>query len=147
MKKAFYLLLVAIVLTSCTNTDPNEQLQNLTGYWTIEKVEVENDSVVEYSLSQYIDYIEIKDSVGFRKKLQPKIDGGYIKASNDSEKITAKIEDDVLNLYYSTAFDEWQETVLVATEDELVIKNRDDKKYYYKKYEPLISTNEEETKE
>lgn len=147
MKKAFYLLLVAIVLTSCTNTDPNQQLQNLTGYWTIEKVEVENDSVVEYSLSQYIDYIEIKDSVGFRKKLQPKIDGGYIKASNDSEKITAKIEDDVLNLYYSTAFDEWQETVLVATEDELVIKNRDDKKYYYKKYEPLISTNEEETKE
>ncbi|WPY97743.1 lipocalin family protein [Christiangramia sp. OXR-203] len=147
MKKAFYLLLVAIVLTSCTNTDPNQQLQNLTGYWTIEKVEVENDSVVEYSLSQYIDYIEIKDSVGFRKKLQPKIDGGYIKASNDSEKITAKIEDDVLNLYYSTAFDEWQETVLIATEDELVIKNRDDKKYYYKKYEPLISTNEEETKE
>ena len=147
MKKAFYLLLVAIVITSCTNTDPNEQLQNLTGYWMIEKVEVENDSVVEYSLSQYIDYIEIKDSVGFRKKLQPKIDGGYIKASNDSEKITAKIEDDVLNLYYSTAFDEWQETVLVATEDELVIKNRDDKKYYYKKYEPLISTNEEETKE
>ena len=146
MKKALYLL-VAIVLTSCTNTDPNEQLQNLTGYWTIEKVEVENDSVVEYSLSQYIDYIEIKDSVGFRKKLQPKIDGGYTEASNDSEKITAKIEDDVLNLYYSTAFDEWQETVLVATEDELVIKNRDDKKYYYKKYEPLISTDEEETKE
>jgi len=146
LKKALYLL-VAIVLTSCTNTEPNEQLQNLTGYWTIEKVEVENDSVIEYSLSQYIDYIEIKDSVGFRKKLQPKIDGGYIKASNDSEKITAKIEDDVLNLYYSTAFDEWQETVLVATEDELVIKNRDDKKYYYKKYEPLISTNEEETKE
>ena len=60
MKKALYLL-VAIVLTSCTNTDPNEQLQNLTGYWTIEKVEVENDSVVEYSLSQYIDYIESKD--------------------------------------------------------------------------------------
>ncbi|WP_298248145.1 lipocalin family protein [uncultured Christiangramia sp.] len=145
MKKALYLL-VAIVLTSCTNTDPNEQLQNLTGYWTIEKVEVENDSVIEYSLSQYIDYIEIKDSVGFRKKLQPKIDGGYIEASNDSEKITAKIEDDVLNLYYSTAFDEWQETVLVATEEELVIKNRDDKKYYYKKYEPLISTDEEETK-
>ncbi|WP_026914830.1 lipocalin family protein [Christiangramia portivictoriae] len=146
MKKALYLV-IAIMLFSCSKNDPNEQLKNLNGYWTIEKVEVENDSVIEYSLSQYIDYIEIGDSVGFRKKLQPKIDGGYIEASNDSEKIMAKIEDEILTLHYKTAFDEWKETVLKATKDELVIENSDDKKYYYKRYEPLMSTNEEATKE
>lgn len=145
--KKLILLFSIFAIIACTSNDPQEKLKNLNGYWQIEKVEIENDSVVEYSLSQYIDYIEINGSVGFRKKLQPKIDGGFIKASNDSEKITAKIEDEDLILYYSTPFDEWQEEVVKATEEELVILNRDNKKYYYQKYKPLISQDEEETQE
>ncbi len=145
--KKLILLFSIFTLISCSDNDPQEQLKNLNGYWQIEKVEIENDSVVEYSLSQYIDYIEINDSVGFRKKLKPKIDGGFIEASNDSEKITAKIEENSLILYYSTPFAEWKEEVLEATEEKLLILNRDDKKYYYQKYEPLINQDEEETQE
>ncbi|CAL65768.1 lipocalin family protein [Christiangramia forsetii] len=145
--KKLILLFSIFTIVSCSDKDPHEQLKNLNGYWQIEKVEIENDSVVEYGLSQYIDYIKVKDTVGFRKKLKPKIDGGFIKASNDSEKITAKIEENKLILYYSTPFDEWKEEVLEATEENLVVLNRDDKKYYYQRYEPLLSKNEEETKE
>jgi len=145
--KKLILLFSIFGFLACSNNEPQEQLKNLSGYWQIEKVEIEKDSVIEYNLSQYIDYIEINDSIGFRKKLKPKIDGSFIKASNDSEKITAKIEENSLILYYFTPFDKWKEEVLEATEEELVILNRDDKKYYYKKYEPLISLNEEETQE
>ncbi|SDR66932.1 Lipocalin-like domain-containing protein [Christiangramia echinicola] len=134
-------------MASCSNNDPQEQIKNLNGYWQIEKVEIEKDSVIEYQLSQLIDYIEITDSTGFRKKLKPKIDGGFINASNDSEKVTAKVEDNRLFLYYETPFDEWKEEVLEATEDELVVLNRDDKKYYYQRYKPLLSQDEEETQE
>jgi len=133
-------------MSSCGGNEPAEQLQNISGYWTIEKVEFASDSVIEYSLSQYVDYIQMEDSLGFRKKLQPKIDGSFIEASNNSEKIIARIENDVLNLYYSTPFDQWEETVLTATNDELVIINRDNKKYYYKKYEPLMTLDEEKKK-
>lgn len=146
MKKLIFILSIFAVV-SCTQTDPQQQIQNLNGYWQIEKVEMENDSVIEYGLSQYIDYIEIKDSTGLRKKLKPKIDGGFVKVSNDSENITAKIEENRLFLYYSTPFDTWKEKVLKATEEELVILNRDDKKYYYQRYKPLLSQNEEETQE
>ena len=132
---------------ACSNSDPKEQLNKLNGYWQIEKVEIERDSVIEYGLSPYIDYIEVKDSVGFRRKLKPKIDGGFVKAPNEPEKISAKIEDNKLMLYYSTPFDEWKEEVLEANEDELVILNRDDKKYYYQRYKPLLSQDEEETQE
>lgn len=132
---------------ACSNSDPKEQLNNLNGYWQIEKVEIERDSVIEYGLSPYIDYIEVKDSVGFRRKLKPKIDGGFVKAPNEPEKISAKIEDNKLMLYYSTPFDEWKEEVLEANEGELVILNRDDKKYYYQRYKPLLSQDEEETQE
>jgi hypothetical protein len=144
VKKLLFIFSV-FILTSCSQNEPKEQIKNLNGYWQIEKVETEKDSVIEFSLSQYIDYIEMNDSTGFRKKLQPKLDGGFIKASNDSEKISAKIEDKKLILYYSTPFDEWKEEVLKATPKELVIKNRDNKKYYYQRYKPLLSQNEEET--
>ena len=146
MKKLIIIFSI-IALAACSQQDPKEQMDHLNGYWQIEKVEIEKDSVIEYSLSQFIDYIEIKDSIGFRTKLKPKIDGGFIKASNDSEKITAKIEDNSLILYYSTPFDEWQEEVLKADEEKLVIINKDDKKYYYQRYKPLLSQDEEETQE
>lgn len=134
-------------MAACSDKDPQEQIKNLNGYWQIEKVEIEKDSVIEYQLSQLIDYIEITDSTGFRKKLKPKIDGSFINVSNDSEKVTAKVEDNSLFLYYETPFDEWKEEVLEATEDELVVLNRDDKKYYYQRYKPLLSQDEEETQE
>ncbi len=146
MKKVLILISI-FAFVACSGNDPKEQLKHLDGYWQIEKVEIQKDSVIEYSLSQYIDYIEIKDSTGFRKKLKPKIDGGFIKASNDSENITARIENDRLILYYSTPFDEWQEEVLKASEEELVIMNKDNKKYYYQRYQPLLSQDEEETQE
>ncbi|WP_026934843.1 lipocalin family protein [Christiangramia echinicola] len=145
--KKLILIISIIAMASCSNNDPQEQIKNLNGYWQIEKVEIEKDSVIEYQLSQLIDYIEITDSTGFRKKLKPKIDGGFINASNDSEKVTAKVEDNSLFLFYETPFDEWKEEVLEATEDELVVLNRDDKKYYYQRYKPLLSQDEEETQE
>ncbi|TRO66880.1 lipocalin family protein [Christiangramia sabulilitoris] len=145
--KRLAIILTILILFACSRNDPKEQLKNLNGYWQIEKVQMENDSVVEYRLSQLIDYIEITDSTGFRRKLKPKIDGGFIKNSNDLEKITAKIEDNSLILYYSTPFDTWQEEVLEATSENLVILNRDNKTYYYQRYKPLLSKNEEKTEE
>lgn len=134
--KRLIVLFSIFAMFSCVNNNPQEQLKNLNGYWEIRKVEMENDSVVEYGLSQYVDYIEISDSTGFRKKLQPKFGGGYI-ATNDAEKVSAKIEDNRLILYYSTPFDSWKEEVLKANEDELVVKNRDDKVYHYRKFTPI----------
>ena len=62
---------------------------------------------------------------------------GKFKTSNDNEQIKAAIEGDSLNLYYSTEFDQWKETVLNANEKQLVIKNTDNNIYTYKRYEPL----------
>lgn len=143
--KRVLLIFSVFVMFSCTENDPSEKIKNLNGYWQIEKVEIDKDSVVEFSLSQYIDYIEINDSVGFRKKLKPKIDGGYIATPNEAEKITARVEDNNLILFYSTPFDEWKEEVLEATEEKLVILNQDNKKYYYQRHKPLLSQDEEET--
>ena len=144
--KRILIILSIIILVACGKNDPREQLGNINGYWEIKKVELAKDSVMEYGMSQYIDYIEIKDSTGFRKKLQPKFSGGYFE-TNNAEKVNARIEDNTLILHYSTPFDSWEEEVLKADGEELVVKNRDNKIYYYQKYTPLLTENDEKKKE
>ena len=121
-------------------------LQYIDGYWQIEKVEVEKDSLVEFGLSQYVDFIEIKDSLGFRKKLQPKLDGGFLK-TNSEEKIKVDIRGEQLFFQYSTPFNTWEEEILETSPDVLVTKNKEGKIYYYKRFEPLLNLGDEKKKE
>lgn len=141
MKKAcFYLML--ILLISC-GQDPEEKLQHLNGYWQIEKVEMAEDSIREFSMNGIVDYFHFENGEGFRKKVRPQLDGKYL-ITQDAEKMEARIENDSLNLYYSTPFSSWKETVLKANEQELVLKNEWGKTYYYKKFTPLLDTYEKE---
>lgn len=93
---------------------------------------------MEYKINENIDYFEIKDSIGFRKKMRPQFDGSYI-TSDNAEEIILKIEDDSLRLYYKTPFDEWKETLLEANEEKMSIQNREGIVYHYKKYTPLFA--------
>ncbi len=142
MKKLIVLL--ALVIASCQQNDPEAQLKNLDGYWEIDRVEVEKDSVIKYGMSPYIDYIEMKDSTGFRKKLKPELNGEFSTTENE-EKISAKIEDRKLILEYSTPYASWQEEVLEANDKSLVVINSDGKTYYYKRFESVINQENEKT--
>ena len=145
--KGVFFFVVSIILLSCNKQDPKEQIQFLEGYWEIDKVEISPDSTITYRMSENIDYFELSDSSkssGQRTKLRPQMDGTF-RTTNSAEKIDLKIEEDSLRIYYKTPYDNWKETVLEASEENLVIKNAQNKIYYYKKYSPInIETNEEE---
>ena len=145
--KGVFFFVVSIILLSCNKQDPKEQIQFLEGYWEIDKVEISPDSTITYRMSENIDYFELSDSSkssGQRTKLRPQMDSTF-KTTNSAEKIDLKIEEDSLRIYYKTPYDNWKETVLEASEENLVIKNAQNKIYYYKKYSPInIETNEEE---
>nr|WP_262917417.1 lipocalin family protein [Zunongwangia pacifica] len=131
-------------MLSCNKQDPKEQIQFIEGYWEIDKVEVSPDSTITYSINDNIDYFKVDGNSGQRTKLRPEIDGSF-KTTNSAEKIELKIEEDSLRIYYKTPYDNWKETVLKASSEELVIKSNQDKIYYYKKYTPTsIDTNEKE---
>lgn len=143
MKKLNLLIAgILIFILACTKNNPEEQLKHISGYWEITKVELK-DSVRKYGISQYIDYIELKDSVGFRKKLQPRLDGSYI-ATNTSETIKVKLEDDSLRLYYSTPFASWKETIIKAEDSLLILKNRNGLIYHYRTYTPILDYGKKE---
>lgn len=125
------------LLWSCSTNPPEEQLQNIAGYWEIEKVELPDGQVKEYTVNTTVDYMETEgDSSGFRKKMQPKLDGGFY-TSEDQENFTISIQNNGLTLQYQTPLSEWEEKVIKATKDRLILRNADNLKYFYKRFEPI----------
>ena len=145
MNKKILLFLIGIVLLGCQKQDPEEQLQYLTGYWEIDRVEISEDSVIKYKVNATVDYMEFEGKEGFRKKVKPQFDGSF-KTSDHKEEITARIENDSLHLYYKTPFDEWKETIIVAEEENFSVLNRDGKIYHYTKFTSLLDEENEEEK-
>lgn len=134
-KNSFLWFLLAFSV-SC-NEDHLSKLDYINGYWEINKVVFPNGETKEYKYNDLIDYISINDSLkGFRKKLKPGLNGSF-SISKDVEGITAKIENDSLNLYYKTPYSTWKETILAASETQLKVLNQNNNVYFYKRYQPL----------
>jgi hypothetical protein len=124
------------VFVACSeNSEIN--IKHLEGYWEIQEVTLDDGSKKEYKYNETIDYISLNDSlVGFRKKLKPGINGTYL-ATDNSESLHVKIENDNVNIYYETPYAKWKETVLDATSENLKIINENNAVYLYKRYTPI----------
>lgn len=136
MKKATILILFTILLFSCKKQDVAGGYTNLNGYWEIEKVIMPDGSEKDYSVNPTIDFFEIKDSVGIRKKVMPQMDGSY-RVNDLSEKLSVVQKNGKTVMSYSTEFAKWQEELVTLNEDELVVKNQHNIEYHYKKPEPF----------
>lgn len=135
MKKLFFFLGVVAALFSCDMRSPQEKIENLNGYWEIKKAHLPEGIEKEFKFSELVDYIQVEEKEGFRKKVRPQLGGTFI-TSEDHENFTVKFENDSINLYYTTPYNTWKETVLSSTEDELKILNPRGIIYTYKRFTP-----------
>tara|TARA_R110002072_G_scaffold81680_3_gene186818 strand:- start:7860 stop:8297 length:438 start_codon:yes stop_codon:yes gene_type:complete len=121
---------------SCKQENTAQQIEYLNGYWEIEKVTLPDGETKSYSINMLVDFIELKDEKGFRKKVAPQLDGSF-QITEDAEAIEVKVEDNQVVLYYSTPFHNWKETVVKADENQLILKNEEKLVYSYKRFESL----------
>jgi hypothetical protein len=142
MKKLFLLLIIATTF-ACNRQSSEEKINNLNGYWEIKKAELPEGITKEFKFSELVDYIQVKNGKGFRKKVRPQLGGGFI-TSEDRENFVAKVENDSLNLYYTTPFNSWKETVLLSEENDLKVINPRGIIYTYKRFTPYSSSYGEE---
>lgn len=134
--KKYIVLLVAIMAVSCGKTVTEEDLVHLNGYWSIEKAVMPDESVKEYKINPTIDFFEIKDKKGFRKKVMPQVDGTY--RTNDlSEDISIVAEGGKTYISYVTEYAKWKEEILELDSENLVLKNEQDMEYHYIKPKPF----------
>ena len=131
MKKIFLFIVFGLLL-SCKQTISKTDLNNLNGYWEIEKVELPDGDKKEYKVNETIDFFKIKDGKGFRKKVMPQLDGTYL--TNDiQEDIVIVVKDGDATIQYKTTYASWNEEIIELTKDKLVIKNQQDFEYHYKR--------------
>ncbi|MFD2828186.1 lipocalin family protein [Leeuwenhoekiella polynyae] len=135
MKKILVSILTVAFL-SCAENNPEEQLKNLNGYWEIKSVDSPYGNDRDYKFNERVDYIELTDTIGFRTKVLPRIDGTFVN-SDTKETVIARITNDSLRLNYSTPFDNWTETVLKADANQLQVKNDRGMIYTYAKFEKV----------
>lgn len=136
MKKIAFLL-IAFLITSCSQ-DSENYIQHLDGYWEIKQVKKNNKIIKEYNISTSVDFFKVNnDMTGYRKKVAPNFNGKFMVTQHESP-FELKIEDNKLNIYYTVNNIKYKETIVSASEEELVITNAEQVIYIYKPYQQII---------
>lgn len=137
MKQFFYSFLFSVVLISCQEKVTSDSIAKINGYWEIQKVQWPDGQEKEYKVNETVDYMEWNDKTGFRKKVKPQLDGKYI--TND-ELETIQITDSVgvFRIHYKTNYAQWSEQIVMLTDSVLVLKNKQNLEYHYKRFKPVL---------
>lgn len=134
--KKISLLLCAFILISCHSNVSKEDIKKLNGYWEIKKVELANGENKDYKVNETIDYFEVKDNKGFRQKVMPQFDGRF--RTNDlKEQIKIVERDNAFFIEYNTKYGKWKEEIITLEDSTLVLKNKENLEYTYKRFTPF----------
>lgn len=128
-------ILIAIAfafLVSCKQTIKQADFQNLNGYWEIEKVILPDGEDKEYNVNETYDFFELNGKSGSRKKGMQQFDGTFL--TNDvSDAFTIELKEGNCYINYKTDFANWKEEILVLSKEKIVIKNKNEIEYHYKR--------------
>jgi hypothetical protein len=125
-----------LFLQSCQEEPQDIDMQNLNGYWEIVQAQNPYGKNVIYKINTQVDYFEVKDSMGFRKKMKPDLNGNY-KTSKAIDRFTWRKENDTIRLNYKTPYDKRTVDLLRLNDSLMLIKNKNDFLYTYKRFEAI----------
>ena len=134
MKKFFFGILFLFFI-ACFESIDVEDLPKLNGYWQIEKVIFPDNSSKTYEVSTTLDFIQFEETNGYRKKVQPALDGTF-DTSDDAVSFDVMRLDRGIFLLYSNAAESWEEELLHIDDNSFSVRNEAGIVYQYKRYEP-----------
>ncbi|WP_047419801.1 hypothetical protein [Cellulophaga sp. Hel_I_12] len=134
------LIFLILAITGCANSVSETQLNQLNGYWEIEKVSFPDGQTKEYTINETVDYIQLDSLTGFRKKMKPTFEGTYI-TSDDAELFTIfKLEDSYIIQYKANGSMDWTENLIAVSANSFSVRTSENVTYTYKRYEPINIT-------
>jgi hypothetical protein len=134
--KKLGILFISIVLISCQSDVKKEDLNKLNGYWEIKQVKLADGEKKDYKVNETIDYFELKDNAGFRQKVMPQFDGKF-RTNGIKENVKILEKENNFVIEYRTAYGKWLEEIIELADSTLVLKNKDNLEYTYKKFKPF----------
>jgi hypothetical protein len=125
-----------MLLVSCHSNVKKEDIKKLNGYWEIKEVKFSTGKTKDYKINETIDYFELKSNKGFRQKVMPQFDGKF-QTNGIKENIKVVENDNSFFLEYNTKFGKWKEEIISIEDSILVLKNKENLEYTYKKFKPF----------
>ena len=129
-------LLFVMLLISCNSNVKKEDIKKLNGYWEIIQVKFSTGKTKDYKVNETIDYFELKSNKGFRQKVMPQFDGKF-QTNGVKENIKVVENDNSFFLEYNTKYGKWKEEIITIQDSILVLKNKENLEYTYKKFKPF----------
>lgn len=134
--KKIITLFVLLFLISCQSVEKSD-LESLNGYWEITKVIQPDGSETDFEMNTIYDYYELDANLkGIYKKATPQINGTFL-VDDYSEEIEIAEENGNFKIKFHSEFNDRDVEIIEITSEKLVIKNPEEKTYYYKKAEPI----------
>ncbi len=130
------MLWIVILAIGCSSKITKDDLNSLNGYWEISVVKFPDGQEKTYSVNTTIDFIELQDGNGFRKKVYPDLTGSY-RTSDDAEQFVIQELDGRFIMRYHNGPNQWEERLLKVSEDNFSVRNAEDITYVYRRYQPL----------
>ena len=125
-----------LLLVSCQSEIKKEDLSKLNGYWEIKEVSMPSGEKKDYKVNETIDYFQVKNDVGFRQKVMPRFDGKF--GTNDIKEEIKIIEKDAhFFIEFKTNYGKWQEEIITIKDSTLILKNKEELIYEYKRHIPF----------
>tara|TARA_Y100000385_G_C12544590_1_gene405240 strand:- start:55 stop:468 length:414 start_codon:yes stop_codon:yes gene_type:complete len=134
LKKNIFFIFISLSISCFQKQEIDTSLLN--GYWEIQSVKKDNKLLKTYPFSGIIDYFEVENGKGLRKKVMPKIDGKF---ETSLHKINFNIfqKNGEATIEYFDKNNIYSETIVKLDSTELFITNKENYIYHYKVYEKL----------
>ena len=127
---------VVFLAFSCTSKVTKEDIAKLNGYWEIQQVKTATGEAKDYKVNETIDYFEVKNNMGFRQKVMPQFNGKFL-TNGIKETIKIKESKNAFFIEYTVDNNHWKEEIVEIADSTLVIKNKENIEYTYKKFKPF----------
>ena len=128
----YFFLSSLILCFGCKNRITSSQLDLLNGYWSIDYITHKNETFYPKGAAKLLDFYEVNDREGVRKKAQPQLDNKFLVTEDlNNFKIIFKAEKYYLS--FRTVWDQWQEEIVELSENKLVLEHQE-KRYHYKRF-------------
>ncbi|WP_298155673.1 lipocalin family protein [Flavobacterium sp.] len=132
MKKHFFFFIAIGLIAGCEQSVTESSLKNINGYWEISETISRKGETKEFKINETIDYFELKNGKGFRKKVMPQFNGHYT-VNNQKEEIVLQKQKDHFYLVYTTPYGKWRDEIISLSDEELALKNEQGMEYHYKR--------------
>lgn len=126
-----------LLLIACAEGPSAGDLGYLQGYWEIRQVVFPDGSSRRYEVNPAVEYLSWDGQTGYRKKVQPTLEGRYL-TSDDALPMQVLWREGRMFLVFSGEEDPWEEEVLELSSRALVTRHSNGLRYEYTRYEPIF---------